>query len=120
MRLYCEKQSHCLFSQKSNTSVKHDFVKPICITQAKKLEALYRAQSCAAAKSHMGTLERLLQRLETCLGDQSYEIYYILYVNSQPIQHNYTSHTYTSLFCQICISLWIFIVNFPERKCTAL
>lgn len=68
----------------------------------------------------MGTLERLLQRMEMCLGDQSHKMYYILYVNSQSIQRNYTSHIYTSLFCQIYIPLWIFIVNFPECRCTAL
>lgn len=119
MRLYCKKQSHCLFSRQSNTSVKHHFVKPICITKAKKAVGFIQSSKLCSSKEPYGNTRKPAAEAGDVFGRLSYEIHYILYVNSQPIQRSYTSHTYTSLFCHIYTPLCIFIVNFPECRCTA-
>lgn len=94
-------------------------MKYICITKAKKLVVFIQSSKLCSSKEPYGNTRKPAGDLEMCLGDRSYEIHYILYVNSQPIQRNYTSHTYTSLFCQMYIPLWIFIANFPECTCIA-
>lgn len=78
-----------------------------------------QSSKLCSSKEPYGNTRKPAAEAGDVFGSLSYEIHYILCVNSQPIQRSYTSHTYTSLFRHIYIPLWIYIVNFPGCRCTA-